>query len=966
MNSEITDIYVSNYNIIFKDRAGELWIVGDNFGNKTNISKSRVILKPHRLNIRLDENARISRFMSYHHDIFIFVNIFPGSPESPESVSQNILIIPESANKMSYRDTLPIEVRTCDMNSDNEDVDTETISPLRLAIIPFHADLDMSSKSSFHLESDIRTEIFRGCPSLGGSSNISGLASASAQPVLNSRKRKLEEIANSTSETTISTEYCRSWKPLMRHEFMALTEKDRNMYVQAAKRRVVQDFQHDEPWTRQDCLVQQIFCQINNDSQNMDNENKILLENYIFEPPSLNNIKNIPPINTFPRLDRNTVVAQWIDNILFGKECIIYQHQNNLLVDAINTGFTWKDAEFQNRPLSPKVVNCKVGRLLCFEFDPEMITFLRNCIYMRNGDTHHILAPGTYTYTLIEWIFFESDFDIDIKTITWSEYDHTIYLTHDDCIYYYCHGLNRLVKFMSCGAKYFFTRLSFSEEFIAHDDEGLYVGYRLHKILSFCNELKNFVDIVVLPEPGIREVILDKYLDKAYYIVLYNDPTDSSIQHLLLHKIMFVNTAHVRVCNKHDYGLTYIYDDKLHVLTRNTVQIVFRSLSLPVPEASCVIMVNNSVAIKTDTDIYYAFSFDNYHFRSLKEKAKPEINEGIINRAMILPERNAETTSNGITIYTPNVESDYLHKMMAVTELNNANTRLEVRISSSLSSDTANGSGVTRSFFNDTLMSFARTHLKTHNFVTEFCLESFSFYSDRTLFNIGKMLLFSINNLKSHLPIRVPLLLLAAMKRRMFTLREFEYFAMQEDKDAYLTLKEIQHSLKDLKAAGFDNYLHGLKSICHFADFSGTELTKAYHLAIKISEGFLVSGLNTNISTMNIPTFDNYLCGDYVICISSLLKKIDIRLPHQETERITTIIKSLSPSKIRILLANWSGIGVLSTDCMYKIKSGDNLSADLKFITCDRELHLHTRLFAERNDDAIIDMLTTPCIKLRG
>lgn len=377
------------------------------------------------------------------------------------------------------------------------------------------------------------------------------------------------------------------------------------------------------------------------------------------------------------------------------------------------------------------------------------------------------------------------------------------------------------------------------------------------------------------------------------------------------------------------------------------------------------IILDGSVIVRSSSDIYYALPNAGFKFNKLtslpdKTTVVSDLHrlEKMVRYHEVPLNRFIDMDISTGIVLAIQAKDTFWRKLMTITEFADPNHMIRVE---NYESDQriSHGLGVTMSFFEKSLKEYSNQYIIQHNYLTSLNLDELSQCNDAQLYIMGKMFVLSINNMDNHLPIRLPLLLICAIKRCLPTTEELEYFAFREDREAYVALKQIENDTAALQEAGFDTYEEALHSICKLdlGDDNSFEISR------KIANGFLLHSHISNLKTMNLPTLDYYLSGEYGLNSQQFLSKIVFdRDVERYRELISSKIRTFTNKQLTTLLVNWSGTSVLSNTDKYRVSFGDpNSKVMVIFSTCARTLTLHPNIFRELDVDIIVDLLTSEC-----
>ena len=264
------------------------------------------------------------------------------------------------------------------------------------------------------------------------------------------------------------------------------------------------------------------------------------------------------------------------------------------------------------------------------------------------------------------------------------------------------------------------------------------------------------------------------------------------------------------------------------------------------------------------------------------------------------------------------------------------------------------GDGPKREFLETAVMEFFETCLIQNNVCTYFNMDMITSFTSDELYCIGLMLHTIICHSKNHLPFRLPILLLKAVKGRKLKKIELEYFAQNEDPEIFNNARQFSDDPDGFKSldSDFATYEDLLYDICGCKN-----MKKSSEINSDIAKGIIAYSEIKNLDIMNYPTLDYYFSGNYTINRLTLLKNLKIMRTYKET--ITHIIKTLPEKKLYVLLRNWSGTSVVKKSFVYEIVV--EKKSDLYFATCSITIHIPKELLINPiMQPHLVDMLCTP------
>ena len=306
--------------------------------------------------------------------------------------------------------------------------------------------------------------------------------------------------------------------------------------------------------------------------------------------------------------------------------------------------------------------------------------------------------------------------------------------------------------------------------------------------------------------------------------------------------------------------------------------------------------------------------------------------------------------------------ADRLERLSAIAEMFSVGTKLSITYICK-TRVISHGQGVLRVLVQDAVSQFASIYLTKHRASTSFKVEAFEGISAHKLYILGRMLHMAIIVTKSFLPIRLPLALMVALKKREPTVPELEYVARKESPEAFDRLQAYRNDPDELAACGYDSYRESLCVLTHY-DTNRPEVNeRTLVLSELLAEGFLSYTPITHLVAANIPTIDYYISGPYSIDRTLLKDRLTGSNPIKQF--MTEIITALPEEQLAILLRNWAGTAVL-IDSPYTLKE---CNSEIFFQTCTLTLEMPLKFCTNESIDiprtTVIEILTTPIDHIR-
>lgn len=558
---------------------------------------------------------------------------------------------------------------------------------------------------------------------------------------------------------------------------------------------------------------------------------------------------------------------------------------------------------------------------------------------IRDGTSYHVILPEI-TNAGIKYINFEWKLIIKKDQIFWNKINECLYVKDGvKNIYFYNLKSQQLELLLDSQTEYLFSRSLFNTSLYKRDLTSI------SRIPSSNNDFWNFPEMTNIS--NINYVYNRSGFDTL--IVLHRD-VNTSFSYRRHDKITIINTSGLKYYGVVNDRFAYILDGKFNILNTNTNELALKSVTLPCAESSITkSFINITVTIETVDAIYYSYLFDasnQFRFIHLSRTIKSHITPGISTLEFINYDYKLILTRDRGESFHINHHQFVIDVFLE--EISKVNPHGDHSVYFGTRMHWATGNGALRMAITFVLNAFAAKYLITHNFTTSLNIDILSKCSDTQLLNMGRFLLFCYN-LTNCLAIRLPLLLIVAIQRRLPTIAALEFFAKNEDNEAYNHLLKIRHSELELAEAGFDDYIDGLNFISKFNVQYGSNMCTDYTIAKKIADGFLSSIKYSGFFETNLATFDFWLSGDYHIDIKSFLLTVYFGNLTTAAQRciITSYIESLTQQQFRRLLINWSGTSVIKSSFSYQIYVCKKGNINVHFVACFTTIYIIESLFDE-------------------
>ena len=633
--------------------------------------------------------------------------------------------------------------------------------------------------------------------------------------------------------------------------------------------------------------------------------------------------------------------------------------------------------------------NC---RELCINFSIDELHFTEYFMYIKSGKWHNVIIPQAADDSVAHWIQFESKFELRVDQIHWCAPEETIYIMHETGIYKYLRqeqqlrSIPMLPKLDYRFMKYLSGELFYISRANVNNGLDLFFGARSDCYKSIASQGHAMLEIHYLPRAFWKLGTISVNSSDDTILAVFDFGTDvtqngiiSSTDHTII-----INVRGLKCWGSRPGAFfAFIVDEYLHVIVNNLIHwdagtplditrhTTYAHIIYALPVPSNMILkatIADSIMIETATDIYCAYLISNFEFvKANKHVIVNNKSLQLINYTAFSGSRNA-LISNEIALHMQ-IDEKYLPELLSITKMFQTDTLLHIdqyRYKEKI----AHGNGVATNFIHQALAEFESEYLIKHNQVTELRLERLKQCTDIQLFIIGKMFALCINNLSSQLSIRLPLIVIAAIRRLLPSKRALEFFAALEDPEAFAMLKGMENSPTDLEAYGF-SYEEGLRNACKFDCWPHADRKIAYGIARKIADGFLHHSALTEFAKINLPTMDAYISGPYKIDVNKFISKIHFSsnaTPFKE--KFIHLVKLMRESQLRTLLINWSGTSVIKTR-----ESGMNYIVDVAtsnngqivfYKTCTLEITIDPKLFSEFTETEAVDILCDTCTLLKG
>lgn len=957
--SEIpASIHCSGHNILFLMKDGSLQIAGDNSYTKTGVSDLIFIPNPQPLNLHLKKNEMVEAFVARERNIFIYT-------------SHQRLIALYSYNKLTYDPTTIPWIVTVDNNSRNIDPDANVMcgSVFEMKMTRFKYGETMTQRRSL----------------------VSSI---------------LENVDSSSPMIGFSDLY--TWKPLDSISFAGLSYDQKMKYVKCAQHRMERDGDSPDSWMCNENLLNTVLEQIANvnspppldlndvaqitspsSSTNIEPKRMIVIAPCELSYPAspLSPLSTVAvyaqgpkPVCAIDYISRNFVgtlptTFTKVADVIFGINANLYEINGKLILERFNQARRGADHGISyTYGLGQLPMKIYADQRNCYELilpfeHQEKAVFYSNFAYIREGKRYHVIVPFADVDKPCLWYSFTAEFEVDPLFIYWERSSRCLFVKSDDFIWIYQHSIQGLVKLMDSKIKHFFSDNEFDNSLCVPDIENWKIYLNDMSTYATTSNMERTASSgigIINPIEHAHTIEYVGTYDHGFVLMIFESRPIVRHRVLLWEGFTSLNNVDlVHYGRLNDYCFVFIDQSTNDLCVISSVQFrnqpsyknfntsgraTYFEVALPCPASEIVsVEFNGAVVILTSDRVHYAFFNEKFKFRSLSlTRLEPQIEEmqilNLINKEqrLSLTGDRIKNSSRTITINSEHRETilqQFLDAMRGIK----AHKAYSFVCTSKIG--TASSDGARMFAINEALQQLSRRFFVAHNTLYSLNLSELKKLDGEKLENLGKFLVFAYNNSSERMSIRLPLLLLAALMRRLPTKAELEIFAQLEDPAALAGLYHMKNNTKSLLENGFEDYTDGLKFICKFDIHN--DKPAIYDIANLIAIGFL-NNVTAQSIQMNIPTLDYCLSGDYVIDISVFVSRVKYEYGTLSTvASIKTYICSLSPIKFRKLLVNWSGSGVVKSDDRFTIAFFGNTSDNniVRFVTCTRSIRINNYLF---------------------
>ena len=914
------EFWTSGNNILLRDHNDGLWLAGCNYSRKSGIQNFETVLgHPHNLKLSLSSDETVTEFKSYIRNLFILTN-------------HKRLIVFRCELRFSY-DAQDENYMTGFSPSYNKSYDNST-------------QLDLLNNTFFNKTlSSIPTE--EKSPSV----NTIPLEDA---PIVNQ-----DLLFERSNDIEHSLEYQAEWRLLSWDDFSNLRGKARNDYITQTREMISNSIGDENSWTQSEEMLSLAIQQIESPAP-IDPETAVC-------KPVHHHIGSLSWNST----NSSIVIYNNVDGIVFGPSRIIFKIGNRFVVEVINTASSAPNTKFKNLPLT-KIQMTPNSYLICEACVPsyDEYHFMKDFIHLRNNarGLNYLIFPTTDANDIhVKWINFPDPFvDFNPEILHWNRRpsNNLIYFINDEVLWYHDNDVDKFIKTSTRSDELLITRTPY--------DDAIYIAKNIHELCVISNYTLQFERFRQWIFSFDAKTPLSQV--QLYNIKCCNGSGCNGLSIMVCNSTIHVrstNTSNIDVLpartGKFDhYGalndkmFVYIEANIMYTISCNCYSsdkiATYNTYPLPIPDSEISsLSLRESVIIESNIGnyqyIYYAFYCSSFMF--FQQLISPDLKVQIQDSDLPLNEHllfKQMITHRNMTFSVKNL-TNCLDLLLDNLESIQTTTLIYVDIRDEYT-NRARGQGVRYSFFTKAAEEFANLYLTRHNHVTEFH-GMITLLSIDKLRDLGKALALMLFNLQSNLLIRLPLILVYAIKCRLPTESDLELIAGFEDPEALTVLQQIRNDRSALRTAGFQDYYSGLETICKF--------DRVYEMFVRqIAYGFLTMFRSQNISAMNFLTLDQYLSGKYSYDIKRFLRQIRmIKVPDELQTVILKEIDALSQNEFVALLLNWSGKSTIVRTGNYDIEFTKKINSVVLFSTCFRSIKINSDYIGESPYEDFTLMLKT-------
>lgn len=602
---------------------------------------------------------------------------------------------------------------------------------------------------------------------------------------------------------------------------------------------------------------------------------------------------------------------------------------------------------------------------LILPFHVDDFVFCRNFIYFQNDILNHIISVNN-CQTSIVWIYFDkllnNTHKINYKFIDYIVEEMSFYYFHNNDVYKYIHATHQLEYL--CGSQYKTKMLETTNTKLLtiFDTTGLYIDNDyIHKCVDYHHLLNTIIDLYIT-ENG--KFIIIKNVEQELITVVNNDVYFNihTCKYYKLYEscetIIYVVDNIMFYCTPNE---KLIDSELVNIIKTNNREYFIYQITTNFNKMLSVYFSNNIIVVQTDNDrySYYYFCTDIIKFDKFIEISNSCFN--VTNNEIENYPKIEYTTD---VIYNIHLESDKFDKLLNIIECL-PDYDVEIKIQYVENKIISHGVGTTHDFFDKALQCFNDKYLINYNNLTEFNLNTMQSINTHRLKYIGILFAYIIMYTESNLFIRLPLNLLAGLKNTTLSTVDLEYFTMRENYEVYTHLSKYKNNPDDFTSlnSGYSNYYSALCEITKYNHMSVEINETIQEISNKIAQGFseLINCRNKNFAQL-----DKFLSGDYIFSTNLFISKLEVGvyLDHSENqsfyyETFINFLNGMSNNQFANMLQNWSGYSSLCKTTTYTINIVNNVTYDVKFVTCANELNINVIMFDQENQELLLNTITT-------
>ncbi|AQN68380.1 putative kilA-n domain protein [Saudi moumouvirus] len=607
-----------------------------------------------------------------------------------------------------------------------------------------------------------------------------------------------------------------------------------------------------------------------------------------------------------------------------------------------------------------------------FPFNIDNIFFCENFIYFVSNKYHNVLLNKiTPEGIKIEWIHFITEINFTVSDLYILNEESDIFIKCGIIVYKYYQKTKNLEKFLEHENVYFEKNDKGKEIILCKINESVY-SYQYNSCIlkniyqgKYFKEVQDVLDIsteepqnVVLIRGNEKKLMFIE--DKQFYlnvdkIICYGHKIYRYVVFCSENKIYFICSNVISKKNKGNLKLYKRFHTKNKVCTYH---VYFYELPFTVTNVT----INNEIILFKSSEKYYYLELDaKPNFLEIKFDIDLRCFDDLIVKSIVKREIVDDYDDFiSLKIDSNSKRISELDKMLVLAE--SVKKYTDIGLTYVNGDNVGSGDGCKIQFMNNALKLFKNKYLIEFGSRTKFNIDELSIFTDNELTYIGSMLHMIMYHTRNNLSIRLPITLLTAILKRSPTIEELEFFASKEFKSVFNKIYESKDNIEYIQSLGFETYYDCLRNMCGYYNDDQQINNQVKHISRKIADGFMEFDIIINLRIMNLPTLDYYISGDYSLDRNKLIKNLNITFNGSKSKKykkmMENIIKDLPEEKLVILLENWSSNNIIQNNeynvHIYKSK------CDIKFMTCNTELHINNDMLLLENKDLFTELLTSP------